>query len=80
MFENNTAKGVHYSRYIMSWIRMGGKLDVRGGGRNDFKKWLESLEIDETDIENIVQMATNGRMELETSASRFIRQCEQENK
>ena len=74
MFENKTVNGVYYSRYIMSWIRMGGKLDVRGGGRNDFEEWLRSLAINETDIKNIIRMATNGKMELETSAGRFIKQ------
>ena len=74
MFENKTVGGIYYSRFIMSWIRMGGRLNSHGGGLDDFKEWLKSIEVNEMDIENIVRLASNGKMELETSAGRFIKE------
>jgi len=76
MFENLTANGVHYSRYIMSWVRVGGTIN-KTGGNSDFNNWLESLELTTEDIDNIMRLATNGKMELETSARRWILQKEE---
>lgn len=76
MFENLKANEVHYSRYIMSWIRMGGEISIRRG-QCDFRDWLKSLDLEQEDIDNIMQIARNGKMELETSARRFILQKEE---
>jgi hypothetical protein len=75
MFENKKDKvhDVHYSRYIMSYIRSGGVLSKRGEGRETLNQWLVTLELDEEDIDNILDMATTGRMELESSAYNFLR-------
>ena len=78
MFENGLANGVHYSRYIMSWVRMGGSCSKRAG-YSMFEDWLKSSNLEPEDIENITHMAQNGRMELETSAARFLKQEDSKN-
>ena len=41
MFENKVIDGYTYAtRFIMSWVRSGGKLDKIGKGYDDFRKWL----------------------------------------
>ena len=73
MFENKVINGYTYAtRFIMSWVRSGGKLDKRGRGYNDFRKWLESLGLKTEDIEDIMLLAENGKLELEVSAKNYI--------
>lgn len=71
-FENIVIKGVHATRYIMSWIRMGGEVH-RLNGQSDFGDWLKSLGLTDEECDNIVRIATNGRMELETSAKQYLK-------
>lgn len=74
MFENRIINGHEYaSRYIMSWVRVGGKLGFRGEGYDDFRKWLKSLGLESEDIESIIFLASNGKLELEMSAKKFMR-------
>ena len=56
----------------MSWVRSGGKFDKRGKGYGDFRKWLESLKLDPEDIEDIMFLASNGKLELEVSAKNYM--------
>lgn len=73
MFENRMINGYTYAtRFIMSWVRMGGKLGKHGEGIDDFKKWLKSLDLSDEDIRGIVFLATNGKLELEISAKAFL--------
>ena len=69
MFENVTVRGVHATRYIMSYVRAGGKL-----GRQvwEFEDWLKSLGLDEEEIYSILSIARNGKLELEISAAKFL--------
>lgn len=71
MFENklDSRHQIHYSRYIMSWIREGGNCKDQGG----FKAWLKSLKVPDEEIREIWLMMSNGKLELETSASNFIK-------
>ena len=71
MFENKIIKGVHASRFIMSWIRQGGNITWIEG-INDFKEWLKSLGLSKEEVNDICEMATNGKLELEISAKNFI--------
>lgn len=71
MFENKNYKMIYYSRFVASWINAGGKLDWK------FKTWLHQLEIDgelipEDIIDEIYNYATNGKLELEENAKRFL--------
>lgn len=70
-FENIIVRGVHATRYIMSWVRMGGELN-RFGARSDFGNWLGSLGLRDEEVSDIVHIAINGRMELETSAKNYL--------
>ena len=73
MFENKKIGGYTYStRFIMSWVRSGGTFGKHGEGYNDFRKWLESLGLKTEDIEDIMFLAENGKLELEISAKQFI--------
>ena len=73
MFENKLINGYIYAtRFIMSWVRSGGTFGKRGEGYNDFRKWLESLELKTEDIEDIMFLAQNGKLELEVSAKNYI--------
>lgn len=76
-WKNRTECGIHPTRFIMSWVREGGELRRRGDGIDDFRDWLKTLMIDgkplsENDIDHIMFLATNGKMEFEYSARNFI--------
>lgn len=71
MFENKLINGIHATRYIMSWVREGGQL-CTGGDIDDFNEWLLSLGLSEDDADYIKYLATNGKLELETSAMKFL--------
>ena len=79
MFENKVINGYIYAtRFIISWVRSGGKLDKHGKGYDDFRAWLESLELKTEDIEDIMFLAQNGKLELEVSAKNYITNLSQE--
>lgn len=67
-FENKvTSQGIHYSRYIASWIH-----ELRSSEKFMFKKWLESLGLNDEEIKDIYDMYTNGKLELQSSAGKFL--------
>lgn len=72
-FENkrcDNGNGIHYSRIIASWVVAN---NLRGTLFNDnFKDWLRSLELSDDEVQDIYEMATNGRMECENHARKFI--------
>ena len=72
-WQNNEEKqsGILYSRFIASWIIVGGPLQTIND-LNMFKDWLRSLKLDEEDVHNISEMASNGKLELQTNAKHFI--------
>ncbi len=72
-FENKMFEGIHYSRFIASWTNVGG-IVTRGGLAN----WLRTLtindkQIPEDVIREIVNFATNGKLELQENAEDYIR-------
>lgn len=72
-FENkrcDNGNGIHYSRIIASWVVANGMREMLFDDR--FKDWLRSLELPEDEILDIYEMATNGRMECQNHAKRFI--------
>ena len=69
MLENKKINGVHATRYIMSWTRMGGNVRYI----DSFVEWLKTLNMSEEDIDDIVEILRSGKMELETSAGRFLK-------
>ena len=73
MFKNTQIKGYTYAtRYIASWIKVGGKLQC-SKDIDDFEEWLKSLNLDKEDINKIIFLATNGKLELEVSAKKFLK-------
>ena len=71
MFENKEYMGIHYSRFIASWMKMGGKINYK------FKEWLRSLiinneNIPEEIIREIYDFADNGKLELQENAAKFL--------
>ena len=81
MLENKIVRGIHISRYIASWMKSGGTFDRSPWcGEIAFKAWLGTLVIDgehltEDEKRQICNYADNGKLELETSAKLFLRQC-----
>lgn len=72
MFENKQFEGIYYSRFIASWTK---KTQINPSYLI-FKDWLRSLTIngrkmDEDVINEIYNLATNGKLELEKSAWDF---------
>ena len=67
-FENkkDTKYGVHYSRWIASWLNSGGKTGIL------FRTWLEDMGLASEEITDIVSLATTGKCEFEKSAKKFI--------
>lgn len=77
-WENKAVDGLclFYTRVIASWVRT-----KYGKGDPEFKKWLRTLIINGkplTDemIDDICFLKDNGKMELEESARRFIKEKE----
>ena len=81
MYENTLVHGIHKSRYVASWINSGGNMNTGRFIRHGyvaFCKWLRTLVIDGTHLTNaemieITSYATNGKLELETSAKEFLK-------
>ena len=78
MWKNETECGIHVTRFIASWIRSGGSLRY-GKDYDDFREWLGTITVDgknlsEQDVNHIVDLAQNGKMELEYLAKQFLKQ------
>ena len=77
MFENKRTEwgDVHYSRIIASWRNVGGY--IYGSRKADtlFLKWLkEKCHCTDTEVNDIWLFATNGKLEYEDSAKKFIKE------
>lgn len=82
MFENSLVSipklgrdvKVHRSRIIASWYRIGGSTITDVFWRETpFAKFLRSLEVSDDDIYGIIVFATNGKLELQTLGSKFLK-------
>ena len=74
MFKNEMIRGIHATRFIASWSKVGGDFSHHRKGRNDFEKWLKSLGLNDDEVRFIINLATNGKLELENSAREFLTQ------
>ena len=77
MWKNETECGIHVTRFIMSWVRSGGELRY-GKDYEDFEEWLNTIKVDgknlsDQDVNHIMDLATNGKMELEYLAKEFLK-------
>ena len=70
MFENKiTHNGIHYTRYIASWTKVGQKITRHGL----FQKWLKEQEqLTDQEIYEITELALNGKLELEESVRFYL--------
>lgn len=71
MFENGNFNGIFYSRFIASWVRKGGMLKT-GHDISMFRSWLTEIGCDDETVDKITFLASNGKLELENSAEKFI--------
>ena len=71
MLENKMTKnGIQYSRIIASWLHEKNK---KSHIWYDFRDWLESLKLfTDDEIDDIFNMATLGKMELEMNAMYYL--------
>ena len=70
-FENKSIRGIYATRFIASWLRMGGMLYTREDV-DDFRSWLLSLGLTSDEVWPIMYLATTGKMELEVNAKAFF--------
>jgi len=79
-FENKkTRNGIHYSRYIASYMKECFKRGKRFWAYQ-FKEWLRTEQLSEQEIDDICEMADCGKMELETKAYLFLKNRDTENR
>lgn len=77
-FENKLINGIHVSRYVVSWVKAGGNL-LGSRRKSKFIDWLKTLKINgrtltEEEIDFIWNFASSGKMELESKASKFLKE------
>lgn len=66
-FNNLKIRGIHASRYIISWVNVAGEIN------DNFYKWMtEELLLTKEEADFIYYLAREGKMELELSAAKFI--------
>lgn len=76
MWSNKTECSIHVTRFIMSWVKMGGTLRT-GMDYENFEGWLRTLVVDgknlsENDVNHILELARCGKMEFEYSAKSYL--------
>lgn len=62
-----------YSRFIASWTYVCIKEEGTVRFDDRFKDWLRSIGVPEDDVYGITEMATEGRLELQEMAKRFLK-------
>ena len=78
-FENKSIRGIYATRFIASWLKMGGML-CTGKDVDDFHSWLLSLGLNSDEVWPIMYLATTGKMELEVHANTFLKKLNSEQK
>ena len=78
-FENESIRGIYATRFIASWLRMGGML-CTGKDVDNFRSWLLSLGLNSDEVWPIMYLATTGKMELEVDAKAFLKKLNSEQK
>ena len=78
-FENKSIRGIYATRFLASWLKMGGML-CTGKDVDNFRSWLLSLGLNSDEVWTIMYLATNGKMELEVNAKTFLKKLNSEQK
>ena len=77
MFENKQYKGIYYTRFIASWQHEDGNVFD-----SKFEHWLRQLVFDEGEhmpdivVHDIVELARNGKLELQKNAQYYLSKVE----
>ena len=80
-FENYKAKTrfgeVHLSRILASWRNACGDTPEYCADNTDFMEWCrDELQMSEDDIKNAIELSSNGKLELERSATEYRRKVD----
>ena len=78
-FENKSIRGIYATRFLASWLKMGGML-CTGKDVDNFRSWLLSLGLNSDEVWTIMYLATNGKMELEVNVKAFLKKLNSEQK
>ena len=78
-FENKSIFGIYATRFIASWLKMGGML-YTGKDVDNFRSWLLSLGLNSDEAWPIIYLATTGKLELEVDAQAFLEKLNSEQK
>ena len=78
-FENKSIFGIYATRFIASWLKMGGML-CTGKDVDNFRSWLLSLGLNNDEAWPIMYLATTGKLELEVNAKAFLEKLNSEQK
>ena len=74
MFDNKlSSEGIHYSRYIASWRKTGRTITDKRAPNSMFWAWLKSHGLSDEECWGICNLATCGKLELETDARKFLK-------
>lgn len=78
-FENEKVRTkfgmVHLSRILASWRNERGEMPDYHDDRSLYWRWCsEILKMSDEDIEHSLELYANGKMELEVSAIRFLKE------
>ena len=76
-FENKLIRGIYATRFIASWLNMGGML-CTGKDVDNFRSWLLSLGLNSTEVWTIMYLTETGKMELEVNAKAFLKKLNSE--
>jgi hypothetical protein len=77
MLENYLIDGIHATRYIASWLNVGGMLHSYKDYDN-FHNWLLSLNLNKDQAQDILELAWMGKFELERNAEDFLKKLKSE--
>ena len=78
MLENTKVNGIHMSRYVSSWMNVGGEF-IGTWEDSSFSRWLKTVDVDdEQDIHDMWELATCGKFELERSAEKYLQANKEE--
>lgn len=74
MFENKYIARLdcHYSRIIASWYNAGGTIETSVRKSLKFFEWMKTIGLTDDERKEIWYLATNGKLEFEDSARKFI--------
>ena len=78
-FENKSIRGIYATRFIASWLKMGGML-CTGEDVDNFRSWLLSLGLNSDEVWTIIYLTETGKMELEVNAKAFLKKLNSEQK